>query len=102
MFSYHETEISVIQKGLKCCRKILNCHLRKQEITLDIYGNNTLAMKVGKNEEPQVSMTVINKVILSVSSCSKFNGNIRNNISETMPSVNLTSSNVCNLIKLPI
>jgi hypothetical protein len=72
------------------------------ELSLTKARNNTLAMKVGKNEEPQVSMTVINKVILSVSSCSIFNGNIRNNISETMPSVNLTSSNVCNLIKLAI
>jgi hypothetical protein len=59
-------------------------------------------MKVGKNEEPQVSMTVIHKVILSVSSWSIFNGNFGNNISETMPSVNLTSSNVCYLIKLAI
>ncbi len=68
------------------------------ELSLTKARNNAIAMKVGKNEEPQVSMTVINKVILSVSTWSKFNGNIRNNISETMPSVNLTSSNVCDLI----
>ncbi len=72
------------------------------ELSLTKAINNTIAMKVGKNEEPQVSMTVINKVILSVSSWSIFNRNFRNNISETMPSVNLTSSNVCDLIKLAI